>query len=194
MCGIVGSTGFTSEKIIKKMCRTLRHRGPDSEGYYIGDNIALGMRRLKIIDLETGDQPIFNDDKSIVTVFNGEIYNYEQLRNNLIKIGISLKTKSDTETIVYLYQQYGDEFVNYLRGMFAIAIWDKKKKRLVLARDRMGIKPLYYYYNNGKLIFSSEIKSILCSPDVSKELDFIALHHYLTFGYIPAPLSIFKNI
>ena len=120
------------------MCRTLVHRGPDSEGYYFDENMVLGMTRLKIIDPETGDQP----------VFNGEIYNYEQLQNNLMNIGISLKTKSDTETIGYLYEKNGDKFVKELRGMFAISIWDKRKKRLVLARNRMGIKPLYYYFTS----------------------------------------------
>ena len=194
MCGIVGIVGSENHKIIEKMCNALKHRGPDSEGFYFGENVNLGMRRLKIIDLENGDQPMFNKDKSIVTVFNGEIYNYEELRINLIDSGISLKTQSDTETIAFLYEKYGYDFLNKLRGMFGIAIWDKKKQRLVLARDRLGIKPLYYYFNNGRLIFSSEIKAILANPNISKEINLNALHHYLTFGYIPAPLSIFKNI
>ncbi len=193
MCGIVGSTE-DKNSIIKKMCRALTHRGPDSEGYYFDNNISLGMRRLKIIDLDKGDQPIFNSDRSIVTVFNGEIYNYRSLRKKLSKNGITFQTNSDTETIVYLYQKYKDDFATKLRGMFSIAIWDKKASRLVLARDRIGIKPLYYYFNNNKLLFSSEIKSLLIHPDVCKELNFEALNHYFTFGYIPAPLSIFNKI
>ncbi|MFC1570911.1 asparagine synthase (glutamine-hydrolyzing), partial [Candidatus Omnitrophota bacterium] len=176
------------------MCNKLYHRGPDDEGYFYDSEIMLGMRRLKVIDLETGSQPIYNEDKSIVTVYNGEIYNFKELRGLLEEKGHIFETRSDTEAIVHLYEEYGDSFVNKLRGMFSFALWDLRKKRLILARDRVGIKPLYYYVKNGKLAFSSEIKSLLTYPEISKSLNYRALHDYLTYMYVPAPETIFNDI
>ena len=151
MCGICGVYGFNSRYIMKKMCDIIAHRGPDDEGYYCDADVMLGMRRLKVIDLNTGNQPIYNEDKSIVIVYNGEIYNYKEIRDDLKRKGHFFKTNSDTEIIVHLYEEFEDNFVNKLRGMFAIALWDSKKRRLLLARDRVGIKPLYYYFKNAIL-------------------------------------------
>jgi asparagine synthase (glutamine-hydrolysing) len=152
------------------------------------------MRRLSIIDLKTGDQPVFNEDRSIVAMQNGELYNYREVRDDLEKRGHKFTTKTDTEIIPHLYEEYGDAFVEHLNGMFAIALWDSSKKRLVLARDRFGEKPLYYGVFEGKLIYASEPKAILAHPSVRTELDLDALRHYLSFDYVPAPMSIFKGI
>ncbi|MFQ6082106.1 MAG: asparagine synthase (glutamine-hydrolyzing) [Candidatus Aminicenantia bacterium] len=201
MCGIcgiyrLGSQDPLNNKILmltQKMCQTLVHRGPDDEGYYSDEKIALGMRRLSIIDLVTGHQPIHNEDKTIWIVFNGEIYNFPELRKQLIKRGHKFYTNSDTETIVHLYEEEGESAVSKLNGMFAFALWDKKKKILLLARDRLGIKPLHFLEQGNKFIFASEIKSIL-TTDYRRELDFNALSKYFTFEYIPAPQTIFKGI
>jgi len=198
MCGICGIVSLSNQVIeqsfIKKMCHQILHRGPDAEGYYVKENIALGMRRLRIIDLNTGDQPIFNEDKSMCIVFNGEIYNFKKLKQDLIQKGHKFYTLSDTEVILHLYEEYGEECLNNLRGMFAFAIWDKKEKKLFLARDRLGIKPLYYAILPKYFLFASELKSILIFPDIKKELDFTALSDFFTFLYVPAPRTIFKNI
>lgn len=194
MCGICGVYGFNSRYIMKKMCDIIAHRGPDDEGYYCDADVMLGMRRLKVIDLNTGNQPIYNEDKSIVIVYNGEIYNYKEIRDDLKRKGHFFKTNSDTEIIVHLYEEFEDNFVNKLRGMFAIALWDSKKRRLLLVRDRVGIKPLYYYFKNAILAFASEIKSLLVYPEISRELNYNALHNYLAYMYVPAPQTIFKNI
>lgn len=199
MCGICGIYNFSRgsrvpEKTIKNMCEVMKHRGPDEDGFYFNDNIALGMRRLKIIDLFTGSQPIYNENKSIVTVFNGEIYNFQELRDALVKNNHYFYTNSDTEVIVHLYEDFGEEFVNYLNGMFAIALWDNREKTLFLYRDRMGEKPLHYLINKEGIIFASEIKSILCNSRYQKEIDLEALYHYFTYYYIPAPFTIYKNI
>lgn len=194
MCGICGSYGLSDEVVLKKMCATLTHRGPDDEGHYLGDDVMLGMRRLKVIDLETGNQPIFNEDRSVVVVYNGEIYNFREIRKELEEKNHTFRTHSDTESIVHLYEEYGDACVNKLRGMFAFALWDIKKKRLLIARDRIGIKPLYYYHNGNSIIFASEIKALLTHPGVSKEINYTALHNYLTYLYVPAPETIFRNI
>jgi asparagine synthase (glutamine-hydrolysing) len=194
MCGICGTVGLANQDLLKKMCQAMRHRGPDDEGYFIDTDIGLGMRRLSIIDLDTGHQPIHNEDESIWIVFNGEIYNFQELRESLKKQGHQFYTRTDTEVIVHLYEQFGEDCVNYLNGMFAFAIWDKKKARLFIARDRLGVKPLYYALNNGNLIFASELKSILEYEKISREINREAIDCFLNFLYIPAPLSIFKGI
>ncbi|MFH1655624.1 MAG: asparagine synthase (glutamine-hydrolyzing) [Candidatus Omnitrophota bacterium] len=194
MCGICGIVGKQDKELLKRMCNSMLHRGPDSDGIFLKGNISLGIRRLRVIDLETGDQPIHNEDKTLWIVHNGEIYNFKQLRDDLIKKGHSFYTKSDTEVILHLYEEYKDDCVRYLRGMFAFAIWDDKRKKIFLARDRIGIKPLYYCARNGRFIFASQLKSILEDKEISKLIDRDALDYYLTFLYIPAPLTIFKEI
>jgi len=199
MCGICGILNITGDgKIdsdqLKKMTDVIIHRGPDDVGYYIKDNIGLGIRRLSIIDLVTGHQPISNEDQSIWIVLNGEIYNFLELKDNLIKKGHRFRTKTDTEVIVHLYEEYGTECVKHLRGMFCFALWDDNHKRLVLAKDRIGIKPLYYAICQNQLIFGSEIKSILQHPLFEREIDLDALKDYFTFLYIPAPKTIFSGI
>jgi len=194
MCGICGVTGKTDRNLIEAMAKRMLHRGPDSEGVYLDEDVALGMRRLKIIDLNTGDQPIHNEDQSVWVIFNGEIYNFQELRADLVKRGHRFYTQTDTEVIVHLYEEYKDDCVNFLRGMFAFSIWDKKEKRLLLARDRIGIKPLYYSFKNSRLVFASEIKSILVNPAVDKQINLTSLDYYLTFLYIPAPGTIYESI
>ena len=175
------------------MVRTLLHRGPDEEGLWEGEGVALGMRRLSIIDIATGQQPMFNEDGTIAVVFNGEIYNFVELRAQMIAAGHRFRTDhSDTEVIVHLYEQYGDAFLDRLNGMFAIALWDAPRRRLLLARDRAGIKPLYYASLGEGLAFGSEPKALLAHPDISREPDPVALHHYFSFKNIPAPFSAFK--
>jgi asparagine synthase (glutamine-hydrolysing) len=194
MCGIAGILGLRDESRLKRMCDVMQHRGPDGEGFYFDENISLGMRRLSIIDLRTGDQPIYNEDRSIVIVFNGEIYNYKKLRKGLKEKGHRFYTDSDTESIVHLFEDYGIECVNHLEGMFAFAIWDKNKQRLFIARDRLGVKPLYYCQKDGKFIFSSEVKVILASGMVPKELDKQAVYHYLSYYCVPSPWTIIKDV
>jgi len=200
MCGICGIYNFFQnnsqflEEQIKKMCQVMTHRGPDDEGYYLDEKIGLGMRRLAIIDLITGHQPIHNEDESIWVILNGEIYNFKELREELIRKGHKFYTNSDTETIVHLYEEEGENVANKLNGMFAFAIWDKKNRILLLARDRLGIKPLHFFQKNNIFIFASEIKSILVTDYYKKEIDFDALSKYFSFEYIPAPQTIFKDI
>ncbi|MBN1223122.1 MAG: asparagine synthase (glutamine-hydrolyzing) [Candidatus Aminicenantes bacterium] len=198
MCGICGmfsgkGLGPEAQETTKRMCSVMVHRGPDDEGYYFDTKIALGMRRLSIIDLATGHQPLTNENRTVWVVFNGEIYNHPDLRKELIRKGHTFATKSDTEVIVHLYEEEGEDFVHRLNGMFAIAVWDQKKGTLILARDRLGIKPLHYYSMAGALVFSSEIKSIL-KTDYSRELDLESMSRFFTFEYIPAPATIFKGI
>ena len=176
------------------MSDTLTHRGPDDEGFFVDRNVGLGMRRLNVIDLVTGHQPISNEDGSIWIVFNGEIYNYPELRKELEKKGHRFSTNTDTETVVHAYEEYGENCVKHLNGMFAFAIWDGPRQRLVLARDRLGVKPLYYFLNDRLLVFGSEPRAILQHPEVPAALDLEALDSYLTFEYIPTPLSIFNGI
>ncbi len=176
------------------MCERIVHRGPDSEGLWLDDTVALGMRRLSIIDLKTGDQPVFSEDKSIVVMVNGELYNYREVRAGLEKRGHKFITQTDTEIVPHLYQEYGDDFVDHINGMFAISLWDTRKKKLILARDRFGEKPLYYSIFDGKLIYASEPKALLAHPSVTAELDSDALRQYLSFDYVPAPRSIYKGI
>lgn len=176
------------------MADSLVHRGPDADGYYVGDGIGLAHRRLSIIDLAGGDQPIGNEDGTVQIVFNGEIYNYPALRSELISRGHTFRTNSDTETIVHLYEELGPDCVNRLRGMFAFAIWDGNRRQLLLARDRLGQKPLYFAQDEEKLLFGSELKAILAFGGVSREIDPEALEDYLTFGCVPGRRSIFSRI
>jgi asparagine synthase (glutamine-hydrolysing) len=198
MCGITGfidkkQSYEDAEELIDKMCQIIRHRGPDEQGTWVGDGIALGMRRLSIIDLDGGHQPIWNEDRSILLVFNGEIYNYRDLQRTLQMHGHSFRTDSDTEAIVHAYEEYGDECVTHLRGMFAFALWDRTRQRLLAARDRFGKKPLHYYWDGHRLIFGSEMKSIL-EAEVAREVNPFALDDYLAYGYLPSPHTIFKGI
>ncbi|PWI58805.1 asparagine synthase (glutamine-hydrolyzing) [Sulfoacidibacillus thermotolerans] len=198
MCGIVGFLNRRGQacdtEIIHAMNGEIVHRGPDDAGYYFDGSLGLGFRRLAIIDLKGGHQPLTNEDESIWIVFNGEIYNYKDLRDELIACGHSFKTETDTEVIIHLYEEYGVECVSKLRGMFAFGIWDGKKEQLFLARDLFGIKPLYYTYNSDFLAFSSEIKSLLKIPGISREIDREAFWNYLTFQYVPEPMTMFEGI
>ena len=196
MCGIAGFINDKKDKkkIIKDMTDRIIHRGPDAEGFYIDDNIALGHRRLSIIDLKGGDQPIYNEDKSIVIIFNGEIYNYLELKDELIKKGHKFKTKCDTEVLVHGYEEWKEDMPKKLRGMFAFAIYDIKNKELFLGRDNFGIKPLYYYENNNTFMFASEIKSLLVHPDFKKELNKDLISPYLSFSFTPTKETLFKGV
>ncbi|MDD8014091.1 MAG: asparagine synthase (glutamine-hydrolyzing) [Acidobacteriota bacterium] len=198
MCGICGlySSGRIlpeDERLVRGMCGVMTHRGPDDEGFYADETAALGMRRLKIIDLVTGHQPIFNEDRSVVTVLNGEIYNFQELREELAGKGHVFRTRSDTEVIVHLYEEKGEDFVHSLNGMFAIALWDIRGRKMILARDRLGVKPLHYLFLNDKILFASEIKSLLESR-CPREIDTTALSQFFTFEYVPAPRTIFKGV
>jgi asparagine synthase (glutamine-hydrolysing) len=198
MCGIAGtlifqSGEFVAPETIAAMCDTLRHRGPDDEGIYVDGHFGMGMRRLSIIDLSTGKQPISNEDRSVWTVYNGEIYNFLELRASLQQQGHRFYTHTDTEVIVHLYEEYQEDFVRHLAGMFAIAIWDTRQKKLILARDRLGIKPLYYCVEPDRLVFGSEIKALL-KVGVNREIDLQALHDYLSLNYVPGPRTIFAHV
>ena len=194
MCGIVGIAGLEHPRLIRRMADAVAHRGPDGDGYFVGDGISLGVRRLSIIDPAGSNQPIWSEDRRVLTVFNGEIYNYRTLRPFLEKHGHNFRTAGDTETVVHLYEEYGDAGVHLLRGMFAYALWDSTRRRLVLARDRLGIKPLYYAQCGPRLVFASEIKALLAVPEVSRELDLDALQLYLTLSYVPGPATILKAV
>lgn len=199
MCGIYGvvnlkEQGEPSRDLAARMGRVITHRGPDDEGCYFGKSIALGMRRLSIIDLAGGHQPISNEEGTVWVVCNGEIYNFLELRKELIQKGHRFQTKSDTEVLVHLYEEDGPEFLKQLRGMFAIALWDVQRARLLLARDRLGKKPLYVRQEPHRLLFASEIKSILQDPEVPRRLDRRALQGYLGLGYVPAPATLFEGI
>ncbi len=207
MCGIVGIVNFKGEpikaEVLKKMNSLLIHRGPDDEGYFVSSKfkvqsskpeVGLGMRRLSIIDLETGHQPMFNEDKSLALVCNGEIYNFQSLREELKRSGHVFRTKSDTEVLVHLYEEHGTDCLNKLNGMFAFAIWDTRKRTLFLARDRMGQKPLYYARIKNSFYFASEIKSFLAVPGFERKVNLEAIHYYLTYQYIPSPMTIFENV
>ena len=195
MCGITGivSKRDNKEEIVKKMNEKIRHRGPDDEGIYTDECVSLGHRRLSIIDLKGGHQPMFNEDKSIVVVFNGEIYNYIELKAEL-KNKYKFETNSDTEVLVYGYEEWGNELPKHLRGMFAFAIWDKNNKTLFMARDGFGIKPLYYYVDKDTLVFASEIKAILEYPNYHKKLNESILSAYLCFNSVPTEETFFKGI
>lgn len=195
MCGIAGFTGASNSRLLRTMTATLTHRGPDSAGFWEGSGVSLGMRRLAIVDVATGEQPIFNEDRTIAVVFNGEIYNHQELRRELIAAGHRFTTDhADTEVLVHLYEEHGLDFLHRLNGMFAIALWDGRERRLVLARDRLGIKPLYFARLHDGIAFGSEPKALLTHPAVSRQPNFAAIHHYLSFKNVPAPWSAFAGI
>jgi len=194
MCGICGILGFEDRNLIKRMCEVMSYRGPDDSGIFSDQNVILGHRRLSIIDLVTGHQPMSNEDGSIWIVFNGEIYNHLELREQLEKKGHRFVTASDTEAIIHSYEEWGEYCVQKLRGQFAFAIWDNEKKELILARDRMGIKPLFYIKINGDLIFASEIKAILQYKKVVPRLNYQSLHYLLSLQYIPGEDTMFTGI
>jgi asparagine synthase (glutamine-hydrolysing) len=199
MCGICGQ--LVSEpargadaNLLRRLNATIRHRGPDSEGYYVKGSVGLAISRLAIIDVAGGHQPIRNEDDTIVVVFNGEIYNFRALRAELENLGHRFRTQSDTEVIVHSYEQWGDEALHRFNGMFAIALWDELQERLLLARDRMGKKPLYWHRSKNGLLWGSEAKAVLAAPWVERRVNPVALHHYLTLQYVPDPLTIFESI
>lgn len=199
MCGICGKLTFDNEAtispaLLKVMADTIHHRGPDDEGYYVSGPIGLGFRRLSIIDLQSGHQPLSNENGTIWIVFNGEIYNFQELRELLLSKGHVFKTQSDTEVIVHLYEEFGPECLEKLRGMFAFAIWDENAKTLFLARDRVGIKPLYYCLTNESLVFASEIKAILADPSIHREIAPEMIDRFLTFLYVPGEDTLLKGI
>ena len=201
MCGIAGFFGpeenldsTERRETVKRMCDIIEHRGPDDEGFYTEGGVALGMRRLSIIDLVTGHQPISNEDGSIWIVFNGEIYNFCELRDDLVARGHTFQTQTDTEAIVHLYEEMGEACVERLRGMFGFAIWDRRERKLFLARDRVGKKPLHYSLAGDTLVFGSEIKSILQHPDIAREVNIEAISDFLSFGYVPDPQTAFRGI
>jgi len=199
MCGIAGYAGWgrspeTSEHDLRAMCGAIRHRGPDDEGHLVAPGVALGMRRLSVIDVAGGTQPIANEDGSVQVVFNGEIYNHRELHAGLERAGHRLVTRSDTETLVHLYEDHGDRLVHQLRGMFGFAIWDAPRQRLLLARDRVGIKPLYYWETPEGIAFASEVRSLLALDHFPRRLDRRAVALYLSLGYVPEPLSIFEGV
>ena len=199
MCGITGIMYFRNAarveaEILRKMCAAMVHRGPDDEGIYIDGAVGIGMRRLSIVDLATGHQPLSNEDGNVWIVFNGEIYNHAELREKLQARGHHYRTNSDTETIIHLYEEYGTECVHHLRGMFAFAIWDARQQRLFIARDRLGIKPLYYRVTSDRIAWGSEIKVILAGSDEGREFDRTALPEYLAFGYLSGPDTFYRGI
>ncbi|HQZ98489.1 MAG TPA: asparagine synthase (glutamine-hydrolyzing), partial [Pyrinomonadaceae bacterium] len=201
MCGIAGWINLDTTKpnrdvegVLHSMCERIVHRGPDSEGLWWDETVALGMRRLSVIDLKTGDQPVFSEDGTVVVMMNGELYNYREVRAELEKDRIMFVTRTDTEILPHLYKKYGDAFLEHVNGMYAFSLWDLERKKLILVRDRFGEKPLYYGVFDGKLIWASELKALIAHPSVSTELDLNALRHYLSFDYVPAPLSIYKGV
>lgn len=197
ICGIAVSRGgpHVSEGALRRMNQTILHRGPDEDGYYVNEKVGLASRRLSIIDLAGGSQPIDNEDGMIRIVFNGEIYNYKELRDYLEKHGHSFRTQSDTEVILHLYEEFGTDSLQHLDGIFGFAIWDERKQELLLARDRMGIKPMYYtHLPDWQFIFGSEMKAVLANPAVERKIDLIALNEYLSYEYVPSPRTIIRNV
>src|SRR6202171_6780689 len=199
MCGICGQLNFARNEpvepdTIRRMTESIRHRGPDDEGYFISGPLGLGFRRLSIIDLAGGHQPMSDAEETVWVILNGEIYNFKELRAELEKRGHRFRTNSDTEVIIHGYKEWGSEVLNHLNGMFGIAIWDVNKKRLVVARDAMGIKLIYYRIANGELTFGSEIRAILAAEDSKPGVDPVALNLFLRFRYTPSPLTIFDGI
>ncbi|MBI3168592.1 MAG: asparagine synthase (glutamine-hydrolyzing) [Chloroflexi bacterium] len=197
ICGIAISRGgpHVSEEVLRQMNQTITHRGPDEDGYYINEKVGLASRRLSIIDLAGGTQPIENEDGTIRIIFNGEIYNYKNLRNYLEKHGHLFRTHSDTEVILHLYEEFGTDSLQHLDGIFGFAIWDERKQELLLARDRMGIKPMYYtHLPDWQFIFGSELKAVLANPAVERKIDLIALNEYLSYEYVPTPRTIIRNV
>src|SRR3954468_506422 len=191
MCGIVGQVRPQGEavepELLARMCAALEHRGPDSRGLTRPGPAGIGIQRLRVIDLSTGDQPIYNEDRSVVVVMNGEIYNYRELRADLAARGHTFSTQGDTEVIVHLYEEHGADCVRHLHGMFAFALWDERRQQLLLARDRVGKKPLLYSLRNGVLTWASEMNALLQDGDIPRIPDPVALDRYLAYGYVPAP-------
>src|SRR6266496_2301592 len=199
MCGICGQFNFVrnepvESETIRRMAQTMVHRGTDDDGYFISGSLGLGFRRLSIIDLASGHQPMSDAEETVWIIFNGEIYNYKELRAELQSKGHQFRTNSDTEVIIHGYKQWGTDVFNHLNGMFGLAIWDVPNERLVLARDAMGIKLVYYKIDNGKLTFGSEIRAVLAAEDSKPEVDPVALKLFLRFRYTPSPLTIFQGI
>src|SRR5215467_3405822 len=198
MCGIVGivheEPGQIDQALVRRMCALITRRGPDDEGFYFDSQVGLGMRRLAIIDVNSGRQPVYNEDRTVVVVFNGEIYNYGELRQELTKRGHILTTHSDTECIAHLYEDFGEDYVTHLRGMFAIVMWDLRQKKLLLARDRFGIKPLYYWQNSRDLYFGSELKCLLSVDRYQRRMDVQSVSEFFTFKYVPGPRTIYEGI
>src|SRR5271168_253494 len=198
MCGIAGivrSSGAAVERgVLERMCEAQSHRGPDARGLHLDEGIGLGIQRLRVVDLVTGDQPIHNEDRSVSVVLNGEIYNFRELRRRLRAAGHELSTDGDTEVIVHLYEELGPACVRELHGMFAFALWDSRRRQLLLARDRVGKKPLFYCERPGGLSFASEMGALMQDPEVPREIDHHALDAYLAYGYVPAPMSAFAAV
>ncbi len=198
MCGLAGKVVFDGNgvrpELLERMCDSLVHRGPDDQGFYIDGSVGFGHRRLSIIDLATGRQPISNEDRSIWVMLNGEIYNYVELRTDLQRRGHRFATASDTEVIAHLYEERGERCLDTLRGMFAIALWDARSNALLLARDRVGKKPLYYAQLAQGIVFASELRALSADPDVRRDLDLEALDAFLSLQYVPTPLTMFKGV
>ena len=198
MCGVAGQVRCggapVEESVLARMCAAQEHRGPDSRGLHVAGPVGLGVQRLRVIDLDTGDQPVYNEDGSVVVILNGEIYNYAELRRELQRGGHRLTTKGDTEVIAHLYEEHGVECVSRLQGMFCFALWDEPRQRLFLARDRVGKKPLFYSFRGGELSFASELNALLQDPGVPREIDCEAIDAYLAYGYVPAPMSVFRGV
>ena len=198
MCGIAGTArcdgGPVEAALVERMCAAQAHRGPDSRGVHTEAGVGLGIQRLRVIDLETGDQPIFNEDRSVAVVMNGEIYNFRELREDLRRRGHRFATEGDTEVIVHLYEEHGRDLVEHLNGMFCFALWDSRRAQLLLARDRVGKKPLLYALRDGAISFASEFAALLADPAVATEPDVLALDAYLAFRYVPAPLTAFEDV
>jgi asparagine synthase (glutamine-hydrolysing) len=199
VCGIAGQLQLDAQRpadgaLVRRMTAAIAHRGPDGYGHHVKGPIALGHRRLAIIDLETGAQPLCNEDGSVWVVFNGEIYNFRELRRSLEGAGHVFRTNSDTEVIVHLYEEHGDDCVRHLKGMFAIAVWDERRRRLLLARDRVGIKPLYYAHADGSLVFASEIKALLEDRSLPRRFDPTAIDRFLTYYYLPGERTLFEGV
>src|SRR5215470_5640843 len=199
MCGICGI--FLVDRMqrvdratLAEMNQRIVHRGPDDEGFYVDGNVGLAMRRLSIIDVQTGHQPIANEEENVWIVYNGELYNHQELRKDLEAVGHRYRSRSDTETIIHLYEEHGRDCVKYLRGMFAFAIWDGRKRQLFMARDRLGIKPLYFRYDGKILLFGSEIKAILAYTGLKAHFNLSTLSEYLAFGYIPESETMYTGI
>jgi asparagine synthase (glutamine-hydrolysing) len=197
VCGIVGKVDLDDRvdlNLVERMCESMKHRGPDSGGAFAEDGVALGVRRLAVIDLESGDQPIYSEDHSLVLVLNGEIYNYVELREDLVRAGHRFATRSDAEVVVHLYEEYGDACVDRLRGIFAFALWDRRTRRLLLARDRVGKKPLFYCRQGRRFWFSSELRTLLMDEEVPREVDPVAIDTYLHYRYVTHPNTIFSTV
>jgi asparagine synthase (glutamine-hydrolysing) len=193
VCGIAGVAFHDRERVVdrgelERMCAAIAHRGPDDEGFFLDGPVGLGARRLSIIDLVTGHQPISSEDGRVWVVFNGEIFNYRELRTELEARGHTFATNSDTEVIVHAYEEDGEDCVRRFNGMFAFAVWDRRDRRLLLARDRLGVKPLYYFQDDQRLVFGSELKAVLEHRALRRSIDTEALDSFLTFEYVPAPL------